>query len=729
MKMASSTKTKENQDLLKIIQARHHDPFAVLGWFKQEKQWGYRLFRPDAEAVFIQFGNEWVSVPRVKGSDFFEVNQLDDIREQHPTIRLQLKSNNETSFVDPYSFFPCLSEGELTRFNDADFHQAYEFMGALITEVDGIEGVRFTLWAPNAERVSVIGDFNGWDGRITPMRNRGRSGIWELFIPGLSTGTLYKFEIRNRNSGSVFTKSDPFAHYCELPPKTASIVSKKSEFHWHDDLWLKRRERWDWLHQPMSIYEVHLGSWRKHDEQFPRYREIAEELAAYVKQQGFTHVQLMPITEHPFDGSWGYQVTGYYAPTCRYGTEDDFRYFIDYLHKQDIGVLLDWVPGHFPKDEHGLARFDGTPLFEYGDPNKGEHLDWGTLIFNYSRQEVRNFLLSSAYYWVKEYHIDGLRVDAVASMLYLDYSRDEWTPNEFGGNENLEAISFIRALNEQLHADFPGVLVIAEESTAWPQVSRPVYLGGLGFSMKWNMGWMNDTLSYIQKAPIHRKYHHDKLTFSLLYAFSENFILPFSHDEVVHGKGSILNKMPGDDWQKFANVRLLYTYQMTHPGKKLLFMGCEFAQGDEWNHSKGLDWHLLEYDYQKGVQLSIADLNRIYKEEQALHRYDFDQKGFEWIDCNDSDQSILSYLRKADDEFVLVILNFTPEVRADYRIGVPQPGRYREIFNSDSIYYRGSNISNGTEIHSEQQEWMGRPYSLSLTLPPLSGVILKLGDS
>ena len=716
-------------ELLRLREARHHDPFTLLGWCDdisgRTHNRGYRVFRPYAKKVFIKANSRWRVMKKSTSSACFELAIDIEAAGKHPRIKIICHNNTEQELIDPYSFHFYLEEEDLNALSAEDNAKVYHQLGAHLVEHEGVSGVRFLVWAPNAERVSVVGDFCLWNGELYPMRNRGASGLWELFIPDLKSGELYKYEIRNRDSGEISCKSDPFARSYELPPRTSSIISLDTNFDWQDAQWMKNREHWDWLHSPTSIYELHLGSWRKPENSFPNYRDIAKELVHYVKQQGFTHIQLMPITEHPFDGSWGYQVIGYFAATCRYGSADDLRYLIDHCHRNHIGVILDWVPGHFPKDAHGLARYDGSALYEHEHPLRGEHQDWGTLIFNYDRPEVRNFLLSSADYWVREFHLDGLRVDAVASMLYLDYSRDEWLPNEFGGNENLEAISFLRSLNEIIHRDFPGVLVIAEESTAWPQVSRPTYVGGLGFSMKWNMGWMNDTLSYMQTPTVYRKYHQDKLTFSLLYAFSENFVLPFSHDEVVHGKGSILSKMPGDSWQQFANVRLLYTYQFTHPGKKLLFMGSEFAQGKEWDHDNALDWPLTEFPLQQGVQRTVADLNKLYSHEPSLHQHDFESNGFEWLDCNDTDQSTISYLRKSDHEFVIVVLNFTPEVRKHYRIGVPESGPYREIFNSDSLHYQGSNISNGTEIPSKAIEWMGRQQSIELTLPPLAGLIIK----
>jgi 1,4-alpha-glucan branching enzyme len=500
---------------------------------------------------------------------------------------------------------------------------------------------------------------------------------------------------------------------------------------WGDQDWLEARRRRDWQHAPLSIYEVHLGSWQRDEHgQFLDYRELAHRLVEHCRETGFTHIELLPVTEHPLDASWGYQTVGYYAPTSRFGSPDDFRYFVDHCHRHGIGVLLDWAPGHFPKDAHGLARYDGTALYEHEDPRLGEHRDWGTLIFNYERNEVRNFLIGSAMYWVEEFHIDGLRVDAVASMLYLDYSREpgDWVPNKFGGNENLAAIDFLRDLNGTVQGQHPGTLIIAEESTAWPQVTRPPWLGGLGFAMKWNMGWMHDTLEYFKQDPIYRSYHHDRLTFGLLYAFTENFVLPFSHDEVVHGKRSLLYRMPGDEWQRFANLRLLYSLMFTYPGKKLLFMGCEFGQGDEWNHDQALDWYLLQFPHHSGIQRLVGDLNRLYRDEPALHRYDFEHQGFEWIDCHDSAQSIISYLRKSDDDYRLVILNFTPVPRHHYRIGVPDDGVYEEILNSDSAHYGGSNTGNGQPIHAEATPWMGRPWSISLTLPPLGALVLRRRD-
>ena len=715
------------QDLDRIVHACHHDPFTVLGLHGDGDKSYLMVYRPHADSLWVTNEDQRTEMKQIGNTGLFRVEGDATCWGRHPVL-IERCGDWEHHFIDPYTFWPQVSEEWLGRFHLEEFFDAYRLMGAHAWQVDGIKGTLFVLWAPNAERVSVVGDFNRWDGRVNSMRSRGVSGIWELFIPQFEEGALYKYEIRNRDTGQLSTKTDPYGRLFEVRPNSASRFCPPLEYQWQDDLWMQRRTKADWLHSPQSIYEVHLGSWRRHENgDFLNYRELAEQLVPYVKDMGFTHIELLPVTEFPFDGSWGYQVTGFFAPTSRFGDIEDFKYFVDFCHCNGIGVILDWVPAHFPRDAHGLARFDGTCLYEHDDPKRGEHKDWGTLIFNYGRNEVRNFLFSSAYFWLDEFHVDGLRVDAVASMLYLDYSREagEWSPNQYGGNENLEAIHFIRRTNEKVHQDFPGVLMMAEESTAWPQVSRPVYLGGLGFSMKWNMGWMNDTLRYVSMDPVHRTFHHENLTFSLLYAFSENFVLPLSHDEVVHGKRSLLEKMPGDGWQQFANLRLLFTYLYTHPGKKLLFMGGELGQGREWCHDQELDWHLLEHDWQRGVQSVVRDLNGHYQGLSPLHRYDFEERGFQWIDCHDSSQSVISYLRRSEDSYVIVVLNFTPVVREDYRIGVPDDGLYREIFNSDSIYYGGSNISNGTEIQAQPVAHMNQPASISLTLPPLAGIILS----
>jgi len=719
-------KALEN-DFEKISLAQHHDPFKILGNKTRHNTEFIIIYAPDAQEISLT--NNKIPMTRYADSDFFicvkNLNQLSE----HYLVNRTNKDNKLHSYYDPYSFNAQLSDFDLHLFSEGNHLHIYKILGAHPKAIDGIDGVLFSTWAPNASRVSVIGDFNDWDGRVYPMRSRGNSGVWELFIPGLSSETLYKFEIRNHHSEEILSKSDPYAQQLELRPRTASVIKNDSHYDWQDQTWISNRDKYEWLHEPLSIYECHLGSWqRDKNGNFLNYRELAHLLVEYIKETGFTHIELLPITEHPLDASWGYQTTGYFSPTRRFGDADDFRYFVDYCHNHDIGVLLDWVPAHFPKDAHGLARFDGSALYEHEDPRRGEHRDWGTLIYNYGRSEVKNFLLASAVFWLEEYHLDGLRVDAVASMLYLDYSREDgdWIPNQHGGNENIEAIEFLRQLNTVTHAKFPGTLIMAEESTAWPQVTRPVNIGGLGFTMKWNMGWMHDTLNYFKNDPIHRHYHHDQLTFGLLYLFSENFILPFSHDEVVHGKGSMLNKMPGDEWQRFANLRLLYTYMFTYPGKKLIFMGSEFGQGDEWNHDKMLDWCVLQYPLHAGVKKLVSDLNHCYRQEAALHKYDFDPIGFEWIDCHDTDQSVLSYLRKTEDEIIIVILNFTPVVRSNYQIGVPATGRYRVIFNSDSEFYSGSNVGSYSDINAEDMPWMNRPASLQLSLPPLAGLVLKL---
>jgi 1,4-alpha-glucan branching enzyme len=591
-----------------------------------------------------------------------------------------------------------------------------------VLEVEGVVGTGFALWAPSARSVSVVGDFNDWDGRIHPMRSLGGSGIWELFIPGVQEGAHYKYELRTQD-GYVQLRADPVAQATEVPPQTASVVYRPHH-EWQDEGWLEERRSHNQLARPISIYEVHLGSWR----QGLSYTELAEQLGAYVKEMGFTHVELMPVMEHPFAGSWGYQVTGFFAPTSRFGSPDEFRAFVDSLHRQGVGVILDWVPAHFPRDDWALARFDGTELYEHSDPRRGEHPDWGTLVFNIGRNEVRNFLLSSALYWLREEHADGLRVDAVASMLYLDYSRPEgaWIPNVHGGREDLESISFLRELNEVVHARTPGVISAAEESTAWQGVSRPTYLGGLGFGFKWNMGWMHDTLGYFEQDPIYRQYHHHELTFSMIYAFTENFILPLSHDEVVHGKGSLLGKMPGDRWRQLANLRALYGYMWAHPGKKLLFMGGELAQEGEWNHNVSLDWDLLERPEHAGIQRLVRDLNQVYRSEPALYEVDFEPRGFRWLDANDVQRNVVAFLRVAadDERAVACVCNLSPVPREQYRIGLPHGGRWRELVNTDSELYGGSNVGNLGGVDAERTPWQGQPYSAELTLPPLGVVWL-----
>lgn len=712
-------------DLIKIIEANHHDPFSILGPQSHANKTTVTVFLPATERAWL---NNDLILTRIDGTDLFQ--WTGDTSELITPYKVNRLTNNGSTItqVDPYCYPAQLSEFDLHLFSEGNHWHAYRILGAHQQQIDGIDGVLFASWVPSAQRVSVVGGFNNWDGRCHPMRVRGDSGVWELFIPGLTAGELYKFEIKNQHDGSLHSKMDPYAQQAELRPGTASVIAKTSVHQWQDADWMTKREGTDWLHQPHSVYEVHLGSWKRNElGDFLSYHDFAEQMVPYVKKMGFTHIELLPITEHPLDISWGYQTTGYFSPTSRFGSPDELRYFIDQCHQNNIGVILDWVPGHFPKDDHGLAKFDGSALYEHADPRQGEHQDWGTLIFNYGRSEVTNFLLSSAFYWLEEFHIDGLRVDAVASMLYLDYSRedDQWVPNQYGGRENLEVIAFLKHMNTVLHQEHPGCLIAAEESTSYPMVSRPAHMGGLGFSMKWNMGWMHDILEYMQQDAIHRRYHHESLTFGLLYAFTENFVLPFSHDEMVHGKKSMLNKMPGDDWQRFANLRLLYTFMFTYPGKKLLFMGSEFAQGTEWNCEKTLDWYLLEYPFHRGMQTLVADLNKTYTEIPALHAHDFDPHGFEWIDCNDREHSILSFLRKNGDDSVVTIFNFTPVPRENYRVGVPNAGRYEIILNSDSEFYGGSNFANKFEIIAEQQPWSDRPYSIELNLPPLSGLVLR----
>ena len=634
--------------------------------------------------------------------------------------------------TNPVSYdFSLLTDHDLYLFNEGTHYRLYDKLGAHVVTHEGVKGTYFAVWAPNAEAVSVMGDFNGWNRDSQQLRPLGSSGIWQGFLPGLGEGEVYKYYIASRYLGYRVEKADPFAFGSEVPPKTASMV-RSLDHAWTDRAWMEQRQTKNSLAAPISVYEVHLGSWMRVPEEGGRslsYRENALKLAGHVKKLGFTHVELMPVMEHPFYGSWGYQITGYFAPTSRYGTPQDLMYLIDVLHHYGIGVILDWVPAHFPTDQHGLGFFDGTHLYEHADPRKGFHPDWDSFIFNYGRNEVRSFLSSNAMFWLDKYHVDGLRVDAVASMLYLDYSRQEgeWIPNEYGGRENLPAISLLQKLNQVVYEAHPDVQMIAEESTAWPMVSRPTYLGGLGFGLKWDMGWMHDTLTYITKDPLYRRYHHDQLTFRMLYAFTENFVLPLSHDEVVHGKGSLLSKMPGNDWQKFANLRLLYGYMFGQPGKKLLFMGGEFAQWNEWHHESSLDWHLLRQPPHAGVQRLVEDLNKLYVGEPALHELDLNAAGFGWIIANDSDQSVLIFMRrgKTTGAVMLVACNFTPTPREDYRVGVPWGGFWREVLNSDAAEYGGSGIGNDGGRHAGPDPSHGRPYSLSLTLPPLAVVFLR----
>jgi len=626
---------------------------------------------------------------------------------------------------------PKLTDFDLFLYGKGTHYRTYEKFGAHLLEEDGKKGVYFAVWAPNAQHVSVIGSFNNWEAWIHPMTPIGNSGVWELFIPGVKEGDQYKFEIKGPD-GFWAQKADPYAFAAELRPRTASVVCDLSRYQWNDAAWIEQRGQTKWHERPISVYEVHLGSWKRQDGwRWLTYRELAEQMIPYVKEMGYTHIELMPIAEHPFDGSWGYQTSGYYAPTSRFGSPDDFRYFVDRCHQADIGIILDWVPAHFPKDAHGLGYFDGTHLYEHSDPRQGEHMDWGTLIFNYGRNEVSGFLLSNAIFWAHEYHIDGLRVDAVASMLYLDYSREagQWLPNCYGGRENLEAIEFIKHFNSMVHAECPGFLTFAEESTAFPQVSHPVDFGGLGFDFKWNMGWMNDTLKYFSKDPIHRKYHQGDLTFSMIYAFTENFILPFSHDEVVHGKASLLDKMPGDFWQKFANQRLLFAYMFAHPGKKLLFMGCEIGQWREWDAATSLDWNLLAYEPHQKLKKLVGKLNHLYTNEAALYDIESSWQGFDWIDFHDAQSSVVCFLRKGRDpqEIIVCALNLTPTPRPGYRIGLPQAGDWKVILNTDAAVYGGSNAGPKEEAvyDAHHLPWHGKGFSIQLDLPPLGALMLK----
>jgi 1,4-alpha-glucan branching enzyme len=713
--------------LIKIQNGQHHDPFEWLGLHAAGNGFVVRAFMPSAETVELEGGGV---MQRIEGTDSFEIYLSRKAKDQLPVhyrLRWVEKKTAELhSIISPYSFQPLLSDFDLNLFSGGRHLHIYRFLGARLTTVDNVEGCLFAVWAPNVKRVSVIGNFNGWHGLRHPMRNRGHSGVWELFIPGLHAQDNYKYEIYS-HSEKILHKTDPYARSMGFRPDTASKIEAKDVYAWGDESWLAQRKQCQWLHQPMAIYEVHAGSWRRHEDgSFLSYRELADELVPYVKDLAYTHIEFLPLTEHPLDESWGYQVSGYFAPTARHGSAEDLRYLIDTAHQNGIGIILDWVPAHFPRDDFALAQFTGETCYEYGDPQKGEHHDWGTLIFNYGRNEVRNFLIANAVYWLAEFHVDGLRVDAVASMLYLDYSRElgQWSPNVQGGREHLEAISFLKNLNEVVHAEFPGALTLAEESTDWSMVSRPTDTGGLGFSMKWNMGWMHDTLSYAQTDPVYRRFHQNQLTFSQLYAYSENFVLPLSHDEVVHMKRSMLDKMPGDVWQKFANLRLLYAYHYAHPGKKLLFMGGEFGQWDEWNESKQLDWMVRGMDKHAGLVNLCRQLNKLYCQLPAMHQYDFEQQGFQWISCDDTDSSTLAFIRRAQLEFVVCVFNFTPVPRENYMIGVPQAGSYKEIFNSDAACYGGSNLGNGGEVTSHRQSQHGFEHSITLTLPPLSAVFL-----
>jgi 1,4-alpha-glucan branching enzyme len=720
---------RKAHEIARFLHGDHSDPFAFLGCHA-EPDGGFvlRVFLPRALRVYALAGDgPAIELPRIDEAGLF-AGPVAFAPGTPYRLRKIRNSGEMVELDDAYRFPPLLGSLDLHLISEGAHWRLYDKLGAHLREVEGVKGVTFALWAPNARRVSVVGDFNAWDGRCHAMRLRHESGIWEIFIPGLGEGALYKYEIKTA-AGELLLKADPMGLHAEMPPKTASVVFDLGSHVWRDEDWMKSRAEASYRDAPLSIYEVHLGSWRRGEGgRRLSYYELAHELSCYVKEMGFTHIELLPIQEHPFDGSWGYQPVGMYAPTSRYGAPNEFRYFVEHMHREGIGVIIDWVAGHFPRDAHGLAWFDGTHLYEHSDPRQGLHQDWDTLIYNYGRREVANYLLANALFWLEQYHIDGLRVDAVASMLYLDYSRKpgEWVPNRHGGNENLEAIDFIRRMNELVYGMHPGVMTIAEESTAWPMVSRPTYLGGLGFGFKWNMGWMHDTLNYMSNDPVHRRWHHDNLTFGLLYAFTENFVLPLSHDEVVHGKRSILGRMPGDDWQRFANLRAYYCFMFASPGKKLLFMGCEFGQEREWNHDHSLDWHLLDDPKHRGVWNLLRDLNRLYRSTPALHAEDCEGSGFEWIDCHDRDHSIVAFLRKGDNpgELALIACNFTPVPRQGYLVGVPLGGNWREVLNSDAAIYGGSDMGNGGGLAAESKPWHGRPFSLPLTLPPLGVVIM-----
>ena len=740
-----------------IVNNLHHDPFEILGAHPQEEKgkttsWVIRTYLPKAQAVTVICPDQRKEYPMtsVHHPNFFECTiEIEELANYQLKIK---EADHEKVIYDPYAFRSSkLTDLDIHLFGEGNHHRIYEKLGSHLMEVDGVKGVYFALWAPNARNVSILGDFNQWDGREHQMRKR-NGGIWELFIPELEVGAKYKYEVKNYE-GHIYEKSDPYGFYREVRPDTASIVVDLDTYKWNDDQWIEQRRTRDPLKQPISVYEVHIGSWlhananekmplfngeadaiavseNKTDTRYLSYYELADKLIPYVKELGYTHIELLPVAEHPFDGSWGYQVTGYYSPTSRFGRPEDFMYFVDKCHENGIGVLVDWVPGHFPKDAHGLAFFDGTHLYEHADPRKGEHKEWGTLVFNYNRNEVRNFLTANVLFWADKYHIDGIRVDAVASMLYLNYAREdgEWLPNDYGGAENIEAANFLRQTNDLLFQYFPGSLSIAEESTAWPMVSWPTYVGGLGFNLKWNMGWMHDMLDYFSMDPWFRQFHQNNITFSMWYHHSENYMLALSHDEIVHGKSNIIGKMPGDEWQKFANVRSLFTYMFAHPGKKTMFMSMEFAQWSEWNVWTDLDWNLLNFEPHQKLKQFFSELNAIYKEEPALYERDFEEEGFQWIDCADNSNSVVSFIRRAKEpnDFIIIICNFTPQSHSHYRIGVPEEGFYEEIFNSDARKYGGSNAGNlGGKM---TDEWWNHNYanSIDLCLPPLAVLMLKL---
>jgi len=721
-------------ELNRFLAGTHSDPFRILGPHRVGDDLEIRVFRPDARKIDIALNREakeTIAAEEIHRDGFFCAIVPGATRDLDYQLRITTSDGSERLVRDPYQYGPIMGEIDLHLFAEGQHWQIYEKFGAHLRTIGDAAGVYFAVWAPNAQRVSVVGDFNGWDGRVNPMRKLLDSGVWELFLPGAGEGTHYKFEIRTQ-TGALLLKSDPFAFFNQHGIATSSLIYNLDRYKWSDAEWMETRRRRDWPKSPVSIYEVHLGSWRRKPEENNRqlsYLELSDTLLPYVLEMGYTHIELLPIAEHPFEGSWGYQVTNYYAPTSRFGTPDELRHFIDKCHQAGVGVIMDWVPAHFPKDAHALAEFDGTHLYEHMDPRQGEQQDWGTLIFNFGRNEVRNFLIGNALFWFDQYHIDGLRVDAVASMLYLDYSRKpgQWIPNVYGGRENLDAIYFLKRFNEVCYERFPGIITIAEESTAWPGVSRPTYLGGLGFGFKWNMGWMHDFLQYMSLDPIYRRFHHGNITFSLLYAFQENFILVLSHDEAVYGKRSLLSKMPGDEWQKFANLRMFLAWMYGHPGKKLLFMGGEFGQVNEWNHDTSLDWDLTQLPRHDGLRRVVQHLNYIYKNEPALWDQDDSYTGFEWIDFHDADNSVVAFLRKSRaGDVIAFIVNATPVVHHNYRLGVPKSGFYREIINTDAETYGGSNVGNYGGATSENVPWMAREHSLLIQLPPLATVAFKL---
>jgi len=731
MPSETSAYTSDPNAVSLITGAAHPDPFSFLGLHENPVGPGLvlRVFRPEASQVAVQLpdGSE-VELVRIDPVGFFEAVFRETKERFDYLLLFQFGETRHGPVRDPYSFGPVLGDHDLHYLGEGTHRKLWKAFGAQVREFGGAKGTAFSVWAPNAHRVSIVGDFNSWDGRVHPMRNR--NGVWEIFLPGVGAGEHYKFEIVGAG-GKLFNKSDPLAFFSQHGPQTASITYDLDRYRWDDGEWMERRAAADVYHGPMSVYEAHLGSWKRRFEEenrFLTYLELADELVDYVAEMGYTHIELMPVSEFPYDGSWGYQVCGYFAPTSRFGTPDEFRAFVDRCHQRGIGVIVDWVPAHFPKDAHGLARFDGTALYEHADPRQGEHADWGTLIFNFGRNEVRNFLVGNALFWLEEFHIDGLRVDAVASLLYLDYSREEgqWIPNQYGGRENIEAIEFIKDLNQAAYAAHPGILMIAEESTAFPGVSRPVDTGGLGFGLKWNMGWMNDSLAYMSHDPVHRKYHHGMATFSMIYAYHESYVLVLSHDEVVHGKGSMVQKMPGDRWQQMANLRLFLAWMFAHPGKKLLFQGIDIGQSEEWSHSQSLPWHLLDYPEHSGMKALVKDLNRLYVSEPALHELDHEPGGFEWIDHNDAKRSLFSFVRRSrEGETIVAVVNATPVARADFRLGVPEGGFYEEILNSDSSLYGGSNLGSAGGIPADRAESHGRDQSIVIQLPPLATVWFK----